>query len=130
MNDATELPIVEDELSLLNDWVGLNQQNIIELGCGAAKLSRELLKRFPGCRVTGLEVDGIQHQKNLENPQQGLTFLAAGAQEIPVPDATFDLAMRMDCVVEHGIQLASILRPEYGNLTVACSSFDALHDVT
>lgn len=95
MNDATELPIVEDELSLLNDWVGLNDQNIIELGCGAAKLSRELLKRFPRSRVTGLEVDRIQHEKNLLNPQEGLTFLAAGAQEIPFPDATFDLAIML-----------------------------------
>lgn len=95
MNDATELPIVEDELSLLNDWVGLNDQNIIELGCGAAKLSRELLKRFPRSRVTGLEVDRIQHEKNLLKPQEGLTFLAAGAQEIPFPDATFDLAIML-----------------------------------
>lgn len=60
-----------------------------------------MLKRFPGCRVTGLEVDGIQHQKNLENPQQGLTFLAAGAQEIPFPDATFDLAIMLKSLASH-----------------------------
>ena len=95
MTDTIELPIVEDELALLNDWVGLDQQNIIELGCGAAKLSRDLVKRYPACRVTGLEVDSVQHEKNLQNPQDGLTFLAAGAQEIPFPDATFDLAIML-----------------------------------
>ena len=95
MNDTTELPIVEDEVALLNDWAGLDRQNIIELGCGAAKFSRDLLKRFPGCRITGLEVDSIQHEKNLQNPQQGLTFIAAGAQEIPFGDATFDLAIML-----------------------------------
>ena len=95
MTDTIELPIVEDELALLNDWVGFDHQNIIELGCGAAKLSRDLLKRHPGCRVTGLEVDSVQHEKNLQNPQEGLTFIAAGAQEIPFPDATFDLAIML-----------------------------------
>ena len=95
MTDTIELPIVEDELALLNDWVGFDHQNIIELGCGAAKLSRDLLKRHPGCRVTGLEVDSVQHEKNLQNPQEGLTFIAAGAQKIPFPDATFDLAIML-----------------------------------
>ena len=95
MNDTTELPIIEDEVALLNDWAVLDSQNIIELGCGAAKFSRDLLRRYPGCRVTGLEVDSIQHEKNLQNPQDGLTFLAAGAQEIPLPDATFDLAIML-----------------------------------
>ena len=95
MTDTIELPIVEDELALLNDWVGFDHQNIIELGCGAAKLSRDLLKRHPGCRVTGLEVDSVQHEKNLQNPQEGLTVIAAGAQKIPFPDATFDLAIML-----------------------------------
>ena len=95
MNDTTELPVIEDEVGLLNDWVGLDRQNIIELGCGAAKFSRDLLRRYPGCCITGLEVDTVQHEKNLQNPQERLTFIAAGAQKIPFPDATFDLAIML-----------------------------------
>ena len=95
MPDAGSIALYRDELDVLNELIPLDNQNIIELGCGAAGLARGLLKRFPGCRVTGLEVDQIQHAKNLESPQDGLTFLSAGAQEIPFPDASFDLAMML-----------------------------------
>lgn len=113
MNDTTELPIVEDEVALLNGWVGLDGQNIIELGCGAAKFSRDLLKRYPGCRVTGLEVDSIQHEKNLQNPQERLTFIAAGAQDIPFPDATFDLAIMLKSLHHVPVEL---MRPALGEI--------------
>ena len=112
MNDTTELPIIEDEVTLLNDWVRLDRQNIIELGCGAAKFSRDLLKRYPGCRVSGLEVDSIQHEKNLQNPQDGLTFLAAGAQQIPFPDASFDLAIMLKSLHHVPVELMRLALDE------------------
>lgn len=119
MNDTIELPIVENELSLLNDWVSLSDQNIIELGCGAAKLSRQLLNRFAGCRVTGLEVDSIQHEKNLKAPQDRLTFVAAGAQEIPFADGSFDLGIMLKSLHHIPVELmataldeiARVIRP-------------------
>ena len=89
-------PRVErDELRILGELVPLDAQRIIELGCGSAYLARKLLARFPRCRVTGLEVDAIQHAKNLAAPAEGLTFIAAGAQAIPLPDAQFDLALML-----------------------------------
>jgi ubiquinone/menaquinone biosynthesis C-methylase UbiE len=88
--------IISDELDLLDSLVNLGQHpRIIELGCGAAKLSRDLLARFPACEVTGLEVDERQHAKNLLKPQQRLHFVQAGAQAIPYGDAQFDLAMML-----------------------------------
>ena len=51
--------------------------------------------RWPGSRVTGLEVDERQHAKNLASPQPGLRFVAGGAQAIPFPDASFDLALML-----------------------------------
>ena len=85
----------------------------------SAKLARSLLKRFPGCRVAGLEVDAIQHAKNLASPQAGLTFLAAGAEAIPFPDASFDLAMMLkslhhvplDLMDQALEEVARVLRP-------------------
>ena len=71
------------------------RQNIIELGCGGAQLARALLARHPDSRVTGLEVDERQHAKNLAAPQTGLDFVAAGAQAIPFPDDSFDLALML-----------------------------------
>src|SRR4051812_34223539 len=92
---APTLPLVEDELSLLAELVPLRGKRIIELGCGNAQLARTLLARFPDARITGLEVDERQHAKNLASPQGGLDFFAAGAQEIPFSDATFDLALML-----------------------------------
>lgn len=88
-------PLIDDELDLLASLVPLADQHIIELGCGAAQLARALLIRYPGSVVTALEVDERQHAKNLARPQQQLTFLAAGAQAIPEPDASFDLALML-----------------------------------
>lgn len=87
--------IERDELVILNELVPLEAQNVIELGCGNARLARQLLERFPRCRVTGLEVDTVQHARNLAEPAERLTFVAAGAQAIPLPDAQFDLALML-----------------------------------
>jgi ubiquinone/menaquinone biosynthesis C-methylase UbiE len=93
--DAFTLPLIDDELDVLADLVPLAGQRIIELGCGAANLSRALLARHPDSRVTGLEVDERQHAKNLAAPQAGLEFVAAGAQAIPCADASLDLALML-----------------------------------
>ena len=84
-----------DELDLLNELVPLSGRRIIELGCGNARLARELLQRFPACHITGLEVDAIQQANNLAQPQAGLDFLSAGAQDVPFPVASFDLALML-----------------------------------
>jgi len=95
MTPLAQLPLITDELAVLAELVPLDQIQVIELGCGNASLARTLLQRYPGCRVTGLEVDVRQHAKNLADPQDGLTFLAAGAQAIPLGDASFDLALML-----------------------------------
>ncbi|ODU10216.1 MAG: methyltransferase type 11 [Rubrivivax sp. SCN 71-131] len=88
--------LVDDELDLFAELLPLGRGlDVVELGCGNARLARALLRRFPGCRVTGLEVDTRQHAKNLADPQPGLEFVAAGAQAIPRPDASFDLALML-----------------------------------
>jgi SAM-dependent methyltransferase len=93
--DASNPLLIDDELDVLADLVPLAGQHIVELGCGAAQLSRALLLRHADSRVTGLEVDERQHAKNLAAPQVGLTFIAAGAQAIPFPDASFQLALML-----------------------------------
>ncbi|MYZ52409.1 class I SAM-dependent methyltransferase [Malikia spinosa] len=95
MYAVDQLPLQSDELEVLNALVPLSNQSIVELGCGNALLARNLLQRFPGCQVTGLEVDAVQHAKNLTQPQAGLNFVTAGAQDVPFPDAMFDLALML-----------------------------------
>lgn len=101
---TTTLPLITDELDVLAELVPLRDQQIIELGCGAARMARTLLQRWPGCRITGLEVDQIQHAKNLAAPQDGLTFVAAGAEAIPAGAASFDLALMLKSL--HHVPLA------------------------
>jgi ubiquinone/menaquinone biosynthesis C-methylase UbiE len=114
-------PVVANELDLLDSLVDLERHpRIIELGCGAAKLARELLARFPACEVTGLEVDERQHAKNLLRPQQRLQFVQAGAQAIPYGDAQFDLALMLksfhhvplDLLAQALAEIHRVLRPD------------------
>ena len=96
MTDTIDMPLITDELELLHSLVDLDQRpKIIELGCGAAQLSRSLLARFPACNVNALEVDERQHAKNLARPQDGVHFLQAGAQRIPFEAERFDLALML-----------------------------------
>jgi SAM-dependent methyltransferase len=99
-------PLIDDELQLLTELVPLSGQDIIELGCGAAGLVRQLLQRHPDSRVTALEVDERQHAKNLAAPQAGLHFMAGVAQAIPFEDARFDLALMLKSL--HHVPMASM----------------------
>ncbi|WP_334136140.1 globin domain-containing protein, partial [Tepidimonas sp.] len=93
--DPDRLPLIDDELDVLASLVPLAGTRLIELGCGPARLARTLVQRYPGSHVVGLEVDAVQHARNLAQPQAGLTFVAAGAEAIPFPDAHFDGALML-----------------------------------
>ena len=118
-SSLASLPLIADELDLLGELVPLANQDIVELGCGDARLARALLDRHPDSRVTGLEVDERQHAKNLAAPRPGLRFVAAGAQAVPFPDASFDLALMlkslhhvpMALMAQALCEVARVLRP-------------------
>ena len=132
-------PRVErDELIILGELVPLAGQNVIELGCGAARLARDLLARYPSAQLTGLETDAVQHAKNLAAPAERLRFIAAGAQAIPLPDAQFDLALMLKSLhhVPQGVmdqalaEVRRVLRPG-GHLYVSEPVFaGALNEIT
>ncbi len=117
---STDLPIVDDELELLEALVALDAARIVEPGCGAAQLARRLLDRHPDAGILGLEVDVRQHAKNLAAAAPGLSFAQAGAQRIPAPDAAFDGAMMLkslhhvptDAMDDALDELARVLRPD------------------
>ena len=91
----TALPVVNDEVDLLARLLPLAGLQIAELGCGNARTLRTLLQRHPTAQATGFEVDERQHAKNLAAPQGGLHFAVAGAQAIPLPDASVDLVLML-----------------------------------
>jgi ubiquinone/menaquinone biosynthesis C-methylase UbiE len=83
--------IVTDELDFLASLVPLEGARVLELGCGKAEFSRRLVEKGGVASVMALEVDRVQHRKNLGAPQvDRLVFGYGGAEDIPCDDATFD----------------------------------------
>lgn len=92
---AAAVSNVTDELTVLEALVPLQQARILEAGCGAARLARDLVRRHETAEVVGIEVDDRQLAKNLLEPAQRLRFERAGTEAIPFADASFDGAMML-----------------------------------
>ena len=74
----------------------LEQARVLELGCGRAEFTRALAARYPASRITAMEVDAIQHAKNLAAERPGnVAFAAGGADAIPLPAASVDVVLML-----------------------------------
>ena len=76
-------------------WAG---RDVIELGCGAGYVSGWLARA--GARVTGIDVSDEQlatarrlHEQHSSELAGSVEFLLASAEQVPLPDASFDLAI-------------------------------------
>jgi SAM-dependent methyltransferase len=81
----------EAELGTLGDVAGLD---VVELGCGTAYVSAWLARR--GARPVGVDVTPAQLETARRmQAQHDLVFplIEASADEVPLPDASFDLAI-------------------------------------
>jgi SAM-dependent methyltransferase len=81
----------EDELGTLGDVAGLD---VVELGCGTAYVSAWLARR--GARPVGVDVTPAQLETARRmQAKYDLVFplIEASAEEVPLPDASFDLAI-------------------------------------
>jgi ubiquinone/menaquinone biosynthesis C-methylase UbiE len=81
----------EDEIRILPELEGLD---IIELGCGTAYFGAWLKKRGAQ-RVVGVDVTPAQLDTARAMNQEfglGMEFLEANAEDVPLPDGSFDLA--------------------------------------
>jgi SAM-dependent methyltransferase len=115
----------EAELNTLGDVDG---KDVIELGCGTAYFGAWLAKR--GARVVGVDVTPAQLETARRLQQEtglDMKFVEASAEDVPLPDASFDLA-----VSEYGASIwcdpelwiaeaARLLRPG-GRLVFLCNS--------
>jgi len=82
------------ESEIWNALLKLDNADILELGCGAAELTRQVATSGVDCRVTAMEVDDIQHAKNLQITNlPNVRFVAGGAEAIPVDDGSFDIVL-------------------------------------
>jgi SAM-dependent methyltransferase len=117
--------VPERTLGVLGDVAGLD---VVELGCGTAYFSAWLARR--GARPVGVDVTPAQ----LETARQlqaelDLRFplLEAPAEQVPLPDASFDLAISeygasIWCDPDRWIPEASRLLRPGGRLVFLCNS--------
>jgi SAM-dependent methyltransferase len=115
----------DSELGVLGDVAG---RDVIELGCGTAYFGSWLARR--GARVTGIDLTPAQLEtarRMSEETGIAMELLKANAEDVPLPDASFDLA-----ISEYGASIwcdpyqwipeaARLLRPG-GELVFLCNS--------
>ena len=82
------------EAEIYNQLLALDDKHILELGCGSAVITRDIASAGRNRRITALEVDEIAHAKNLQvTDMPNVRFGLAGAQAIPLADATVDVVL-------------------------------------
>jgi len=82
------------ENKVWNQCLNLDGAEILELGCGAAELTRQIAERGTDRRITAMEVDKIQHAKNLQvTDLSNIRFVTGGAEDIPCDDKSFDIVL-------------------------------------
>ncbi len=80
------------EQEMMERLLPLDGARILELGCGAAWITRQLAERYPASRFIATEVDRIQHNKNLAlTAPPNLEFRLGGAEAIDVEASSVDI---------------------------------------
>jgi SAM-dependent methyltransferase len=131
--------IAESELEVLPDVSG---KDVIELGCGTAYFSAWLARR--GARPVGVDITPAQLETARQLQREtGLEFplLEANAENVPLADASFDLALS-----EYGASIwcdpykwipeaARLLRPggellflRNSTISMLCAALDGWHE--
>ena len=117
---ATDDGPKQPEPEVFGRLLDLDHKDILELGCGTAQLTRLIAEGGPGRRITALEVDRIQHDKNLAiDDLPNVHFDLAGAQAIPLDDASVDVVFMFkslhhvprDMMGQAMDEIARVLRP-------------------
>ena len=117
--DPTQTRVV-NEVNVLLESLPLDGAVVLELGCGKADKTRTLAQT--GCvkEIVALEVDQIQHAKNLQvTDLPAVRFAQGGAETIPLPDASVDLVLMfkslhhvpMDRMDDALSEIARVLKP-------------------
>lgn len=95
-----------NELDVLQELLDPRGLAVLELGCGAAWTTRELVGRLGAGSVTATEVDRIQHAKNLAlTDLPGVNFRFGGAESIADPDGSYDLVCMFKSLHHVPVQL-------------------------
>lgn len=115
-----------DESEIYQSLLPLEGAHILELGCGKAEKTRAIAQNYRIASLTALEVDQVQHAKNLELVLPNVSFHLGGAEAIPSPDNQFDIVLMfkslhhvpLDLMDQALSQIRRVLKP--GGLAYLC----------
>lgn len=117
--DPTQTRVV-NEVNVLLESLPLDGAVVLELGCGKADKTQTLAQTGRVKEIVALEVDQIQHAKNLQvTDLPAVRFAQGGAEAIPLPDASVDLVLMfkslhhvpMDRMDDALSEIARVLKP-------------------
>ncbi|WP_150429054.1 class I SAM-dependent methyltransferase [Dechloromonas sp. CZR5] len=109
-----------NEIRLMLDELPFDAATVLELGCGRAEKTRLLAETGRPREVVALEVDNIQHARNLEiTDLPTVSFRHGGAEAIPADDNSVDIVLMFKSLhhvpMEHMDQalseIARVLKP-------------------
>jgi len=83
-----------DEFDVIAAELPLQNATVLELGCGKAEKTRKIATAGKVASIVAMEVDEIQHGKNLQvSDLSNVTFRQGVAEAIPAVDASFGIVM-------------------------------------
>lgn len=93
--DSTQTTLV-NEVKLMLDELPFDGARVLELGCGKAEKTRTLAETGRVAEILALEVDAIQHARNLQvTDLPSVHFAHGGAEAIPTEDNAFDIVIML-----------------------------------
>ena len=99
-----DLPTTSD-YELIRDRLPVDGSRLLELGCGTAVTTRRLAESLPVREIIAMEVDRVQHEKNLLLPDlPKVGFRLGGAEAIDLADASVDAVIMLKSL--HHVPLA------------------------
>ena len=74
------------------DWIAFTPESILDLGCGTGQGAAALAARWPKARVVALDASAAMLREAQQRvDERRIEWLAAEAEAMPLPDASFDL---------------------------------------
>ncbi|MDJ0739742.1 MAG: class I SAM-dependent methyltransferase [Gammaproteobacteria bacterium] len=108
------------DFDLIRGRLPIDGSRLLELGCGAAETTRRLAEELPLRGIVAIEVDAVQHRKNLQiDDLPNVRFAYGGAEAIALPDASVDGVIMLkslhhvpvDAMDRALAEIARVLRP-------------------
>lgn len=91
--DPTQTLLV-NEVALMLEQLPFDGAQVLELGCGKAEKTRTLAETGRVARILALEVDNVQHERNLQiTDLPNVLFRHGGAEAIPAGDNSIDIVL-------------------------------------